>query len=116
MLIPHALNCPKSQQGYEAAVRAVPQPPRGAVSGPLLRPGLRALVPELRVQRSPHHPHPALGGGGQPRPLAHSRYTDNLTQIFYAHRVIMTLRSMPYEVVKHDNHHDCVLHELAYHR
>ena len=37
---------------------------RGPVPGPLLRPGLLPLVPQLSLLRAPHHSHPAVRGRG----------------------------------------------------
>ena len=54
-------------------MRAVPVPARGSLPGPLLRPGVRPVVPQLGLLRPPHDTHPALGGGAQPRRLAHRR-------------------------------------------
>ena len=62
-------------QGDEAAVRAVPFASRGGVPGPVLRAGLRPLVPQLSLLRTPHHPHPALRSRGQSGRLANGRLT-----------------------------------------
>ena len=57
----------------ETSMRALPISTRRPVPGPVLRPRLRPLVPQLGLLGSPHPPHPALRGRKQPSRLADRR-------------------------------------------
>ena len=80
-------------------MRALPVPARGPLPGPLLRPGVRPVVPQLGLLRPPHDTHPALGGRAQPGRLAHRCLSvqgivdpNNFTSLFHENQILLYLK------------------------